>query len=243
MSGWIKLHRQITDNDIWHEEPFTKGQAWIDILLMVNHKEGKFLLGGKMITVEAGSRVTSIRKLCKRWMWSNTKVKSFLNLLAREGMLTHESDSKKTVLTVTNWGLYQNGDGEKRHGNVTETPPKHTNKNKKNEKNEKNKEEDRVPYEKIKDLYNELCTKLPKVQSISERRRKHLRARWKQLGGIETFQDAFTKANRSPFLCGQNDRGWKADFDWLIKNEDNITKVLEGKYLDKGGGGTRPRPR
>ena len=37
-------------------------------------------------------------------------------------------------------------------------------------------------------------------------------------------------AARTPFCRGQNDRGWKMDFDFLIENDTNLTKVLEGKY-------------
>ena len=33
----------------------------------------------------------------------------------------------------------------------------------------------------------------------------------------------------SSFLCGSGDRGWKADYDWLIA-PTNMQKVLEGKH-------------
>jgi hypothetical protein len=36
-----------------------------------------------------------------------------------------------------------------------------------------------------------------------------------------------------PFLMGDTGE-WKIDFDWLFKNDDNWTKVIEGKYLPKG---------
>ncbi len=108
MSGWIKLHRQIQGHWLWlSEKPFDKRSAWIDILLMVNHEDKKILLGNELIEVKRGSRVTSIRQLCDRWGWSNTKVKNFLNLLEKDGMLVVKSDSKKTTLTVVNYSGYQ----------------------------------------------------------------------------------------------------------------------------------------
>lgn len=36
-------------------------------------------------------------------------------------------------------------------------------------------------------------------------------------------------ANNSAFLTGQNDRGWKADFDFIMRI-DKATAILEGKY-------------
>jgi len=56
--GWISLHRKIQGHWIWQDKPFSKGQAWIDILLMVNHKEQKVLFNNQVITVEEGEGTT-----------------------------------------------------------------------------------------------------------------------------------------------------------------------------------------
>lgn len=146
MSGWISIHRKIKDNWIWEDKPFSKGQAWIDILLMVNHEYKKIPLGNELVEVKRGSRVTSIRQLCDRWGWSNTKVRGFLKLLEEEKMLIVKSDSKKTTLTVVNYNDYQVAKDsendtettEKHHGNITEKSQKHTNNNDNNENNENN---------------------------------------------------------------------------------------------------------
>jgi hypothetical protein len=46
---------------------------------------------------------------------------------------------------------------------------------------------------------------------------------------LEEFENACERANNTPFLIGKNDRGWKADFDFIIK-PDNTAKIIEGKY-------------
>gem|GEM_PF-2579842 len=33
MPGWIKLHRQVTENISWFSECFTKTQAWVNLLV------------------------------------------------------------------------------------------------------------------------------------------------------------------------------------------------------------------
>ena len=81
MQGWIKSYRSILDHWLWTDKPFAKGQAWIDILHLVNHTKEKKFFDGKLIDVERGETITSIRKLTERWGWSNTKVKNFLNIL------------------------------------------------------------------------------------------------------------------------------------------------------------------
>lgn len=88
-----------------------------------------------------------------------------------------------------------------------------------------------VPYQEIADLYTQICTSLPTLRSITAKRKKHLRARWKQFKyDISEFEKVFRKVAASGFCQGQNDRGWRADFDWLIRNDHNMIKVLEGKY-------------
>lgn len=87
-------------------------------------------------------------------------------------------------------------------------------------------------YKDIVNEFNYICARMSKVERITESRKKHIKARLAS-NSREEITIAFHKANESDFLCGVNDRGWKADFDWLMKNDSNITKVLEGKYDNK----------
>ena len=41
-SGWITIHRKLFYNKLWLSEPFTKGQAWVDLLLLASHKDTIF---------------------------------------------------------------------------------------------------------------------------------------------------------------------------------------------------------
>ena len=47
------------------------------------------------------------------------------------------------------------------------------------------------------------------------------------------IKEAILKISESNFCTGNNDRNWKADFDWLFGNDTNILKALEGKYDNK----------
>lgn len=140
--GWVKIYRSLSEHWLWEDKPFSKGQAWIDLLLLVNHSERKTLIDGRLETVNTGQTITSTRKLCDRWGWSNTKVRNFLKLLENESMISIKNDSKKTVINVVNYSAYQECNSEKttvgRQSDDSETTVKHTNKNEKNEKNEKN---------------------------------------------------------------------------------------------------------
>jgi hypothetical protein len=88
-----------------------------------------------------------------------------------------------------------------------------------------------TPYQKILQLYNETCTRLPKITRIDGDRQKHVKARFNSYGDIEFFRQLFSKAQSSNFLCGENNKSWTANFDWLIK-PTNMAKVLEDKYVN-----------
>lgn len=88
-------------------------------------------------------------------------------------------------------------------------------------------------YQGIVDSYNNTCKTLPKVIKISEPRKRAIRARLKTYSQ-EDLEQVFTLANESDFLKGKNNKGWSANFDWLI-NEANMVKVLEGNYKNSKG--------
>ena len=88
----------------------------------------------------------------------------------------------------------------------------------------------------VVDLYHSICISFPKIRSLSDARKKALKARLKSYT-LEDFKTVFENAEASSFLKG-TEGGWKASFDWLIK-EANMLKVMEGNYADKGKRYTR----
>lgn len=69
---------------------------------------------------------------------------------------------------------------------------------------------------------------LPAVRKMTAQRERQLKARLKD-STIEDWQRAFDAIERSPFLRGENDRGWRADFDFLLQPK-SFTKLIEGAY-------------
>ena len=124
MAGWIKLHRDIQDHWLWEDEPFSRGQAFIDLLMEVNHEDKKVLFNGELIEIKRGSKITSLRKLGERWKWSVCKVKKFLEQLKKDGIITYKSDNKKTLVSIENYSVYQSRENidktEKEHRKYTE---------------------------------------------------------------------------------------------------------------------------
>lgn len=87
---------------------------------------------------------------------------------------------------------------------------------------------DKVDYELIARMYNDTCVSFPRLEKLSEARKKAIKARLNTYS-IEDFNLLFEKAEASDFLKGANNRNWSATFDWLIK-DSNFAKVLDGNY-------------
>ena len=108
MEGWISVYRDLQNHWIWDsKEPFDKRSAWIDLLLMVNHKDSEINFDNGKMLVERGQRIISLKKLAIRWKWSRHKVSDFLNRLEQEHMLIQVRDNKKTLISIVNYDKYQ----------------------------------------------------------------------------------------------------------------------------------------
>lgn len=96
---------------------------------------------------------------------------------------------------------------------------------------EREREKEKISYQHIADMFNTICPSFPSIKTISEARKKAIRARLNTYS-IDDFKTLFEKAEESSFLKGANDRNWAANFDWLIKDA-NMAKVLDGNYDNK----------
>lgn len=106
-TNWIKLNRKIWDNFIWDFDNPRYALAWIDMLLMANYVDKKILFDGKPLTVQRGSFVASMVKLADRWHMNRKTVKSFLDMLQADGMITYVCTKRCTTVYIVNYLAYQ----------------------------------------------------------------------------------------------------------------------------------------
>ncbi|GAB6045104.1 hypothetical protein JCM11957_07020 [Caminibacter profundus] len=107
---------------------------------------------------------------------------------------------------------------------------------KEKEKSKKEKEESTSDFQTFVKVWNESAKKfdLPKVEKLSNERKRKLKRRIKNNKDfLEDFKRALEELEFSSFLRGENKNNWKMKFDWLIENDTNIIKVIEGQYRDK----------
>ncbi len=106
--GWISIHRKIVENPYYFSEPFTKIQAWIDMLIIANHKPGTFFKRGIKVDVKRGEIGYDLDSLAKRWTWSRGKVERFLNSLENDKQIVRQKTNITTLISIINYDEYQN---------------------------------------------------------------------------------------------------------------------------------------
>lgn len=86
-----------------------------------------------------------------------------------------------------------------------------------------------VTEEHVLEAYNAMAEKagLSKAKMTPERRKK-IRTFIKR-HPIDDITEAIWSVPKSRFLCGENDRGWKANLDFLLEPK-KFTRLLEGSY-------------
>jgi hypothetical protein len=82
----------------------------------------------------------------------------------------------------------------------------------------------------------------PKVAKLNPSRKAKCRRRLLDCGGLSGWQEAMTRARASPFLTGDNPRGWRPGFDFFLQAE-SFTKLLEGSYDARKPSGTVAQPK
>lgn len=136
MEGWIKLHKQIQECILWSDKPFSKGQAWIDLLMLANFKDGDVLSKGSVVHIKRGQVFRTQQYLGDRWGWSIKKVRNFLKFLEGQEMVTLKGIAQGMLITIEKYAFYQSeGQSEGIKEDIVEGRQRATKEEEKEEKN------------------------------------------------------------------------------------------------------------
>ena len=255
--GWIKLSRKLLPSKNYLGEKFTRPMCWIDLLLLAEWRsERTFFHRGIQVVVKRGQIAMSLDELHKRWNLSVNTVRRRLDEMRKDGRIEWITDNVISRITIINYEKYQGTDSvSETKQEQRDTPSAPCNADIEPIKVEHQsqvedadvieadtvlpdlppvKEKINVDCEFVLRLYHHLCPSLPKVLKLSDKRKTKIRIRFEEMNcDYEVLQTVFEKAETSRFMRGDNNRGWKADFDWIFTNGTNWVKILEGKYDNK----------
>lgn len=112
--GYIKYYRKSIEDEMYFKEPFTKWQAWMDLITLALWKDEAFFIRGIRIVGKRGCVYKSQKTLCERWMWSRTKVLRFLYYLSDVNKIELKTIQQNSRLigciSIVNYEKYQSND-------------------------------------------------------------------------------------------------------------------------------------
>lgn len=108
MNDFLPLNRKIMKHWLWEDKPFSRGQAWIDLLMLANYTEKKKPKNGEIIIYKRGNVNLSMKQLSDRWGWDRRTVKRFLDLLENDNMVSAECTTHGTTITIINYEVFNN---------------------------------------------------------------------------------------------------------------------------------------
>lgn len=90
----------------------------------------------------------------------------------------------------------------------------------------------KIKYQDVADAYNEILgDRLPKVQELNDKRKRQIKRLLGELheptlDAVKAYLETFADTAK-PFYFGDNNRGWRAGFDYLLRSEV-LVKTREG---------------
>ena len=147
--------------------------------------------------------------------------RAVLNIKAKmPSEVKHEVKQLYSQIQILNWAKYQRKAEQEvsSNRNGSETEAKHN-------KEIKNKEKEilSVKTQRVYDLFIEKFNKKKNLYKLTDARKKKIKCRLKD-SGLELLETAITRVSTSLFHRGDNDRGWEADLDWIIKSQEQVEK-------------------
>lgn len=86
-------------------------------------------------------------------------------------------------------------------------------------------------YQAVVNAFNSICVSLPKIQKLTDARKKKIKSLQHQLVNI-SIDEYFRMIEQSDFLTGRTGKWGNCNFDWIL-NPTNLTKIIEGNYNNK----------
>ena len=225
INGYIKIYRTLLDWE-WYDDSNTK-IVFLHLLLNANWRESKY----HGYIIPRGGLVIGLESLSKTLGISIQSIRTSLNHLKSTNEITIKSTNKFSIVTIVNWEKYQgcDDDANKQTNKQLTNEQQTTNKQLTTEEEYKNIRKEEY-YIWAQEKYNSICTNLKSCKVITKNRMEALDNLFNAFNRDE-IEDVFKKANDNPWLTGNNEMKWKADFDWLI-DIDHFVRVQEGRYDD-----------
>ena len=238
LDGWVGQNAQYLK---WWTQ-LRREASWTDKTVWYNHQQ---------VYLQARQVIVTVNSLVKQWQVSKPTVIHFLQRLEHERLIERQTDSRKTIITITPLGWADSEvkqevapvvkvDHDVDHQSYHQPLPPIINNKEKNiiaSGGARTREEEVAnhDFDEIISFFNQQMKGkgIQQVAIITSERRQAFERLVSQTGvNKDTLKQAIRNAAESDFLNGKGPKGWVASFDWMMIPQ-NFQKVLENNYRNK----------
>lgn len=230
-NGYIKLYRQINDNELLAND----NTCWVvftRLLLKVDRQTGTWVSGRKKMAAEFNLTEGALRGALER--------------LRTQQMISQQSTSKKTVFTICNWSKYNQQltsnepqsnkhlatkQEERRKNNTTNVVSSNSTSELTSPDSSARLEEKAgsdAASARLAPLHRQICQifgKNPERYALTDKRRRTLKTRLQHFSEGDIVK-ACANIAASAWHMGENDRGWVADPYWCLSSREKCEEWL-----------------
>jgi DNA-binding transcriptional MocR family regulator len=238
LDGWVGQNAQYLK---WWTQ-LRREASWTDKTVWYNHQQ---------VYLQARQVIVTVNSLVKQWQVSKPTVIHFLQRLEHEKLIERQTDSRKTIITITPLGWADSEvkpevtpavkvDHQSYHQTYRQPLPPIINNKEINiiaSGGARTREEEVAnhDFDEIISFFNQQMKGkgIQPVAIITSERRQAFERLMSQTGvNKECVKQAIKNASESDFLNGKGPKGWVASFDWMMIPQ-NFQKVLENNYRNK----------
>lgn len=238
LDGWVGQNAQYLK---WWTQ-LRREASWTDKTVWYNRQQVYLLARQVIVTVNS---------LVKQWQVSKPTVIHFLQRLESEKLIERQTDSRKTIITITPLGWADSEvkpevtpavkvDHQSYHQTYRQPLPPIINNKEINiiaSGGARTREEEVAnhDFDEIISFFNQQMKGkgIQQVAIITSERRQAFERLMSQTGvNKDSVKQAIKNAAESDFLNGKGPKGWVASFDWMMIPQ-NFQKVLENNYRNK----------
>ena len=244
--GFIKLSDDLP-NWAWYGDNNTLS-VYIRLLIGAVWRETEY----QNTTLQRGQIATTLPKIAKENGITERQARTILDRLKATSRVSVKTTSKFSIITLNNYDCaFENVSqsdrqmsGERQTACQSNVRPTLFNTDIQNTEEQNTRASGAVSnvLETAVREYNEICKSLePLTGELSYHQGRLVVEAFKELHGV-SFTEYFQRVEASDYLTGRTSRGYKTDFNWLIRPE-NVAKVLSGKYdrnFESGAATTSP---
>lgn len=222
--GYIQLHRKLLDSAIFSSELGLK--IWVWCLLKATYQERDIYVGRQKVHLEPGQFVYGRISASEQLGIAQSTVRNWINILKQDSYINIKSTNKYSIISIKNWHEYQAVDSKKDSNEANKRKTKEKQMDTNNNINKVKKDNN------INTYVSEFNKLFDRDFRTTSGRKSKLEARLRVFR-FEQIMEALENLSCSKFHQGENDRGWRADPDFLIRNDEQIDKWLNRKPKNK----------